>query len=143
MKQEDRLEIVMKILEFFTRLWHERVGDEIGSFDLIRLLQRDENATNMVDDPMNYISNFIVLVVGGNDTTRNSTSGGVLFLNYFPEEFAQVSADQFLVRSMVSEITRFQTPLSHKRRSYREILNAMGITLRRVPKSSVGIVQRT
>ena len=93
MKQEDRLEIVMKILEFFTRLWHERVGDEIGSFDLIRLLQRDENATNMVDNPMNYISNFIVLVVGGNDTTRNSTSGGVLFLNDFPEEFAQVNLD--------------------------------------------------
>ena len=59
LKQEDRLEIVMEILEVFTRLWHERVGDDVESFDLIRLLQRDENTANMVDDPMNYIGNLM------------------------------------------------------------------------------------
>ncbi|MEK9593317.1 MAG: cytochrome P450, partial [Luminiphilus sp.] len=77
-------------LQRFTELWHERKGDGKEAFDLIRMLQADPNTENMVDDPLTYMGNIMLLIVGGNDTTRNSMSGGVVFLNQFPEQMAKV-----------------------------------------------------
>ena len=71
----------------------------------------------MVDDPLTYMGNIMLLIVGGNDTTRNSMSGGVVFLNQFPEEMAKVRQNPDLIPSMVSEIIRYQTPLPHMRRT--------------------------
>jgi cytochrome P450 len=77
-------------LQRFTELWHERKGDGKDAFDLIRMLQTDPNTANMVDDPLTYLGNIILLIVGGNDTTRNSMSGGVVFLDQFPGEMKKV-----------------------------------------------------
>jgi cytochrome P450 len=81
------------------------------------MLQADPNTANMVDDPLTYMGNIMLLIVGGNDTTRNSMSGGVVFLNQFPDQMAKVRANPELIPSMVSEIIRFQTPLPHMRRT--------------------------
>jgi len=104
-------------LQRFTELWHERKGDGKEAFDLIRMLQADPNTANMVDDPLTYMGNIMLLIVGGNDTTRNSMSGGVIFLNQFPDQMAKVRANPDLIPAMVSEIIRFQTPLPHMRRT--------------------------
>jgi len=66
---------------------------------------------------MNFLGNLILLIVGGNDTTRNSTSGGVLALNDFPEQYALLREKPELIPNMVSEIIRWQTPLPHMRRT--------------------------
>jgi cytochrome P450 len=68
-------------------------------------------------DPMEYLGNLILLIVGGNDTTRNSISGGVYFLNQFPSEYQKLRDNTALIPSMVSEIIRYQTPLAHMRRT--------------------------
>ena len=111
------IEHITGCLQRFTELWHERKGDGKEAFDLIRLLQADPNTENMVDDPLTYMGNIMLLIVGGNDTTRNSMSGGVVFLNQFPEEMAKVRHNPDLIPSMVSEIIRYQTPLPHMRRT--------------------------
>ena len=111
------IEHITACLQRFTELWHERKGDGKEAFDLIRMLQSDPNTENMVDDPLTYMGNIMLLIVGGNDTTRNSMSGGVVALNQFPEEMRKVRDNPDLIPSMVSEIIRYQTPLPHMRRT--------------------------
>jgi cytochrome P450 len=101
-------------LATFTRLWNERINAEPGN-DLISMLAHGEATKNM--PPMEYLGNILLLIVGGNDTTRNSITGGVLALNQFPEEYDKLRSDHSLIPNMVSEIIRWQTPLAYMRRT--------------------------
>ena len=114
--EEEQMTGMMECLETFTRIWHARKGQE-GGFDLISLLQRDPNTADLVERPMEYLGNLMLLIVGGNDTTRNSASGGVLALNQNPAEYDKLRANHGLIPGMVSEIIRWQTPLMHMRRT--------------------------
>jgi cytochrome P450 len=66
---------------------------------------------------MEFLGNVLLLIVGGNDTTRNSISGGVLALNENPQEYAKLRSDRSVIPNMVSEIIRWQTPLAYMRRT--------------------------
>ena len=101
-------------LQVFTALWNERVNAEPGS-DLVSMLAHGEATRNM--PPMEYLGNIILLIVGGNDTTRNSISGGVLALNENPAEYDKLRANHGIIPNMVSEIIRWQTPLAYMRRT--------------------------
>ncbi len=114
--EEQRRAEMLECLEFFTGLWHERAKGEPGN-DLISMLAHGEATKDLVDRPMEYLGNLVLLIVGGNDTTRNSFSGGVLALNQFPQEFDKLRANPGLIPNMVSEIIRWQTPLAHMRRT--------------------------
>ena len=67
--------------------------------------------------PLDYLGTLILLIVGGNDTTRNSVSGGVLALNQNPGEYDKLRANPDLIPSMTNEIIRWQTPLAYMRRT--------------------------
>jgi cytochrome P450 len=111
---EVRMAELRKMLEYFTRLWNERVNEAPRS-DLISMLAHGPATRNM--GPLEYMGNLVLLIVGGNDTTRNSMTGGLLALNDFPEEMAKLRADPALIEGMVSEIIRWQTPLAYMRRT--------------------------
>ncbi|MCG8670171.1 MAG: cytochrome P450, partial [Pseudomonadales bacterium] len=122
----------------FSRLWHEKAeqkskGKEMG-FDLISLLLSSDDTKNMIEKPMEFLGNMGLLIVGGNDTTRNSMTGGVLALNQFPDEFTKLKENPKLIPSMVSEIIRWQTPLAYMRRVAKEDVELNGQTIKKGDK---------
>ena len=112
--EEQRRAELLECLEYFTGLWNERVNAPPKN-DLISMLAHGESTKNM--DPAEYLGNLILLIVGGNDTTRNSISGGIKFLNENPLEYQKLIKNQSLIPNMVSEIIRYQTPLAYMRRT--------------------------
>jgi cytochrome P450 len=115
----------------FTGLWNERVNAEPRT-DLISMLAHGENTRNM--DPLEYLGNLILLIVGGNDTTRNSMTGGVYALNKFPDQFEKLRQNHDLIPNMVSEIIRWQTPLAYMRRTALEDVEMHGKTIKKGDK---------
>ena len=112
----DRQATLQECLSEFTAIWQERAHQSpVGKTDFITLMAHSSAFANM--DPMEFLGNLLLLIVGGNDTTRNSLSGGVLMLNENPAEYEKLCLDQSLIPSMVSEIIRFQTPVMHMRRT--------------------------
>ena len=81
---EERMAELGRMLAYFTRLWNERVNAPPRS-DLVSMLAHGPATRNMT--PMEYMGNLVLLIVGGNDTTRNSISGGLLALLQNPDEF--------------------------------------------------------
>ncbi|MFI4935275.1 MAG: cytochrome P450 [Caulobacterales bacterium] len=97
----------------FTELWNERVNAEPG-IDLISMLAHNPATRHM--EMQEYHGNVILLIVGGNDTTRNTISGSVYALNKNPDQYDKLRANPDLVLPMVSETIRYQTPLAHMSR---------------------------
>ncbi len=130
---EDRREGLMQCLSEFTELWDERLNwDPAEHNDLITLMAHNPATRDM--DPMEYLGNLILLIVGGNDTTRNSISGGVLGLNLYPQEFDKLRANPGLIPSMIPEIIRWQTPLTHMRRIASNDVEFHGKTIKKGDK---------
>ena len=116
MSAEEREATLMECLQYFQQLWSERAA-AAPQFDFISLLAHNPDTQDMINDPMDFLGNLMLLIVGGNDTSRNSMSAGVLLLNQFPQEFKKLRANPELIPNMVSEIIRYQTPLGHMRRT--------------------------
>ena len=101
-------------LAFFTRLWNERVNAPPRG-DLVSMLAHAPATRHM--SPQEFLGNLLLLIVGGNDTTRNSMTGGLLALHQHPAQMAKLRANPALIDSLVPEIIRWQTPLAHMRRT--------------------------
>ena len=107
-----------KCWEYFDAVWKERIARGAPGNDLISMLTQGESTRNM--PPNEYLGNILLLIVGGNDTTRNSISGGVLALNQHPGEYEKLLANPRLIPNMVSEIIRWQSPVAHMVRTATE-----------------------
>lgn len=125
--EAERDAILQQCADYFLGLWNERVNAKPGP-DLISMLAHSPATRNM--DRRTFLGNILLLIVGGNDTTRNSISGGLLALNRFPDQYKKLRDDPSLVDNMVPEIIRWQTPVSYMRRTALRDVEFGGKTIR-------------
>jgi len=111
---EYKMQELGKCLEYFTRLWEERAKLPPAP-DFISMMAHSE-ATKKIT-PNQLLGNLVLLIVGGNDTTRNSMTGSILAMSQNPDQYGKLCANPQLVESMVPEAIRWQTPLASMRRT--------------------------
>lgn len=112
---EDERQIELtECAQYFARLWKERI-DQPPKSDLLSMMAHGAATRDM--DAKNFLGNLILLIVGGNDTTRNTMSGSLLALSQHPEQYRKLRENPALLDSFVPEVIRWQTPLAHMRRT--------------------------
>ncbi len=111
--QQQKIDELFECVAYFETLWDERRGQ--AGFDLVTMLANGEHTKDM--SAFEHLGNLLLLIVGGNDTTRNTMTGSVYGLHKFPENFGKLKADPSLIEKFVPEVIRWQTPLAYMRRT--------------------------
>ncbi|MFO1254861.1 MAG: cytochrome P450 [Sphingomonadaceae bacterium] len=125
-----RNEALQEMAGAFAQLWQQKVA--APGKDLISVMLQSDAMSSM--SPEEFIGNLILLIVGGNDTTRNSMSAFAWGLHQFPEQRARLEADPSLIPNAVQELIRWQTPLAHMRRTVMEDTEIEGAQMKKGDK---------
>jgi cytochrome P450 len=128
---DERMGHLMEMGGYFKRLWDERV-DKAPTPDLISMMIHSDAMSEMGMEE--FMGNLVLLIVGGNDTTRNTMSGIAYALHKFPEQRALLESDPSIIPAATSEFIRWQTPLAHMRRTASQDTELGGQTIRKGDK---------
>lgn len=127
----ERLRHLYEMGAYFKKLWDAKINAE-PTPDLISMMIHSDAMSEM--DEFEFMGNLILLIVGGNDTTRNSMSGLVYGLQQFPDQREKLEQNPELIPNAVQEIIRWQTPLAHMRRTALEDYDLFGKTIKKGDK---------
>ncbi len=112
--EEERREALSDCLDVFKEIF-QKAQQTPPVNDFISLLAHHENTRDM--DDFTLLGQVLTLIVAGSDTTRNSMSGSIYFMDQYPEALSKLKRNVALLPSMVSEVIRYQTPIAHMRRT--------------------------
>ncbi|MEY4473689.1 MAG: hypothetical protein RL671_1993 [Pseudomonadota bacterium] len=128
---DTRFAILQEMAQYFSRLWMERTGAP-PSRDLISMMINSDAMNHM--SPQEFMGNLVLLIVGGNDTTRNTMSGIVHGLDQFPDQRAIFESDPSVIPNAVQECIRYVTPLAHMRRTATDDADLFGHQIKKGDK---------
>ncbi len=122
-----RREFLREMGAYFQMLWMERANGEAAP-DLISMMIHSP-AMNQ-QSPEEFMGNLVLLIVGGNDTTRNTMSGIIHAFDKFPDQRKLFEERPDLIPNAVQECIRYQTPLAHMRRTCTQDTEVFGETIK-------------
>lgn len=128
---EQRVALLFEMAGRFHALWQERAAADPGP-DLLSMMIHSNDLAQM--DAAEFMGNMATLIVGGNDTTRNSMSGMVEAFSRWPEQWDKLRAQPDLIANATSEIIRWQCPAIHMRRTALEDIEFKGHLIRKGDK---------
>jgi cytochrome P450 len=129
--EEARQAELLECAAYFGELWKDRINQPPKA-DLLSMMAHAEATREM--DPKNFLGNLILLIVGGNDTTRNTMSGSIYALNQHPDQYRKLRENPALLDNCVPEVIRWQTPLAHMRRTALQDIEFRGKQIRKGDK---------
>jgi cytochrome P450 len=122
-----RLQKLLEMGAYFQNLWNDRANKAEAPDLISRMIHSPMK--NM--EQMEFIGNLVLLIVGGNDTTRNTMSGYVYGLHKSPDQREKLEQNPALISNAVSEIIRWQTPLAHMRRTALQDYDLFGVPIKK------------
>lgn len=120
-----------EFFEFAQELFQARRAEPTG--DIASLLANAE----IDGEPVpfrDFVANLILVLVGGNETTRNSLSHTVAALSANPDQWDAIRADRDVLKTAAPEMVRFASPVMHMRRTAMEDTTVGGRPVRKGDK---------
>jgi cholest-4-en-3-one 26-monooxygenase len=118
----------LEVFAYFNQLAEtRRVGP---TDDIVSVIANGElNGTPL--PPVELLSYYFLLVVAGNETTRNAMTGGLLAFLEHPAEWEKLRAHPGLLDSAVEEVVRWTTPVIQFARTATRDYALRGVTIRK------------
>ncbi|MEM6701945.1 MAG: cytochrome P450 [Acidobacteriota bacterium] len=129
--EEYMAQVWQEMSMYALELYQERMANP--SDDLISMMVH----SRIDGEPMKmerYLGAFGLLIVAGNETTRNSISGGLMALADHPEQRRQLVDHPELIAGAAREIVRWVSPVTHMRRTATQDTEIRDQTIRRGEK---------
>lgn len=127
--EEERYQALMEFGAHMDFYWRQRATEPVRNGDLISLLAHGETTRDF--DAAERMGVMLLLLGGGNDTTRNSMSGGAWALHKNPDQWRKLRDNPDLVKSAVPEIIRYHTPVPYQRRTATRDVEIRGQTIKK------------
>ena len=108
--EETLAQATQSLLGFFMQLTQQKRQQPTDDL-LTTLVQSEINGAPL--GPLDLLSYCYLLIIAGNETTRNTTTGGLLALIQHPEQMALLRSDRSLMDSAIEEILRWVSPVIH------------------------------
>lgn len=130
-RPEERSAKLFEMASRFHDLWQQRSQSEPQP-DLLSMMVHSPEFGEM--GAAEFLGNIATLVVGGNDTTRNSMSGMIEAFGLWPDQWDQLCAKPELISNAANEVIRWQCPALHMRRTAVEDVDFRGHLIRKGDK---------